>query len=491
MYQFGSQFDNTYILQPEQSVKRGRKTKKPAGAPTTTVKTFNYPQEQQTLAEKQGMPIRRVGEEQGMLFHPEHYTRTRRDPTISNFEQEIKKRFSFIHFDDIEKDNFARELSNSTMNLEQIENPRNLGKMDLVNFTETQHNVLGRYSPSTGLDRGPQRNTLKLRMFSQPTSHSIIHELGHRMHHSIALANNEVPGAQIEVDNQYRGAKQFYSPISEGIAEGIAERYGSRYLTLPRTSYAPKTEPKYHFQSPKHGSLIDYRLNPLRLGDLQWDERAGYGVNHYAWQHNIDRALHSLVRLHVALNGEESIKDLPNLDRINWEHHYIHDTPIGPAKYNKTSYNRAKYLAIGKLVYENESLRTVFDGDEQFKGLKKVTDDALEHYKIHLQNLAIANQTHSSEIKKYHKIFDPYRVYKPGKIGYSQAISENEINQQTLPDILENQPKRKIKKIIINKKHLSETERAPFTSEAKRAPFTSSDDDNFLGSGGRMIWDNY
>jgi len=426
MYKFGPQFDNTYTLVPG---KQDGDSEKPSDQ-NNEIKRYSHPHGDEARA--LGIPVRRAGEEQGMLFPPEHYTRTKMDPTITiaNHSQQIEELFDWGKLTKRDKDDVVRQMRSTTLSLDQFKNPENLPNGIIVKLTE-RNDVSGGYRNKNPEMRTKEPNELWINPSKELDTHIISHELGHRMHHSAQIANNRSLLSWTELENK---KSERFRPLAEGVADAIADRHGSKRTGLG-------------FETPRHSSGLDYRIHPEeRVTDLEMEDDYGYGIDFPEWDNRIDKTLYGVTRLHVGLHGEKALETLPSIDQLNWEYNYTKDTPN---EYGKTNYRMAKYLALGKMVHENKELETVFDGTPHSK-FSGTLSRAANAYRTHLENLSIANETYTPEQKEKHAVFAPYTAAKPGRLNYIRMIPEVEVNQEALPGILESLPKRKMKPIKID-----------------------------------------
>lgn len=426
MYQFGSQFDNTYTLVPRN---QDGDSAKPFDQ-NNEIKIYSHPQWAEARA--LGIPVPRAGEEQGMLFPPEHYTRTRMDPTVDNHSQQIEELFDWGRLTKKDKDNVVRQMHASTLSLDQFKNPENLSTGIVVKLTE-RDDAAGGYRNKNPEMRTNEPNELYINPSYSVNPYTVSHELGHRMHHSANVANNRSLLSWTEVQNR---KNEKYRPLAEGVADAIADRHGSRRAASSDT-----------FETPRHSSGLDYRLNrQQRVTDLESKNNYGYGIDFSEWDNDIDKALYGVTRLHVGLHGEKALENLPSIDQLNWEYNYTKDTP---SEYGKANHRMAKYLALGKIVHENKELENVFSGTPHSK-FSGTLSRAANAYRTHLENLSIANETYTPEQKQKHAVFAPYTAAKPGRLNHIRMIPEVDVNQEALPGILESLPKRKMKPIKID-----------------------------------------
>ena len=451
MYLLGDQFNNTYTVKPGETRYRAVREKLDLNSAVVQIekrhaeqqgerfKDYEYVTEQITTPDTI-TDYNTTEYPQGMLFSPEHYTQTRFDPTINNYREEVEKLFSYKDITRQDKNDFLDAINESSLSLGQLKSPENLLHGTVIKRTRRGDSLAG-YRPLSPELRQAVPNELYINTDEPLSSHAVVHEIGHRAHHSANVANNRSLASWNDIKSREK-----YLPISEGVADAFGDRHGSRTIGTSRGSDIPETRAQ-KLAAVGDSRNLDYRTHTqARVSELEKQEGIGYGIDSELWDNNIDHALYGLTRLHVGLHGEKVLESLPNIDHLTWEYNYTIDTPNN---YGKVTQRMAKYLAIGKLVHENPELETVFD-ETRHSHLGETVSRAKSAYATHLENLSVVNESYTPEQKQKHAVFAPYKAATPGQLNHVRMIPEVVANQEKLPGIIESMPKRKVKSIKID-----------------------------------------
>lgn len=398
MPQLGSQFENTYTVEPGKTAYKtvrekidlesgvAQVEKRQSEQMGTPFRDYEYVKEEVTTPDK--VTDYHVTEyPQGMLFAPETATYRPGDPLypheqrLSDIQQLFKiekvspesSRAKEIH-ENIAKTNFSKqELEQTKARITVASGQRHAGSYNpMLNKVNMRAESLDRYHGGQEYDQ-----------------ETFAHELGHAFDSHLRVPFWEktkhglsAVGAE-KVMEENRG-RAVISPTSEGIADGVAERYAvTKKLNFENES---RLHPSY----------------PRRTEDLT--RSGGYTTRAKYWTNKQEQALYAATRLHVGMHGVNGLGQLPKLNELidkhlhesgtKWleekkqenENRYIrepeYEAPrLGPYDYLKapTFKNEARALFLGQLLHENPAIH---ESMHQL-GFSGVANHAVDTYKYH------------------------------------------------------------------------------------------------------------
>jgi len=406
MPQLGSQFENTYTVEPGKTVSKVVKEKKDPESVVTQI--------EKRQAENRGKPFRDfdyVKEEvetpdtvtdydvtehpQGMLFAPETGTFRPGDPLYPREQRlaDVKKNYPVSIKGSTPKSKIE-EVQNMIANTSYSKQELEQGAADIR--IETTRGYAGSYDSS--VNRIYLRDDASLSADLESSIFS--HELGHAFDSKLRITRG--PKREREQDVMMEKKGRFtISPTEEGIADGMGDRYGHVTTETPEW-YKPEvtTEPTM--------SENERRLHPSHP-DRRIDMKSyGYSTQNDAWSNKQEQALYAATRLHVGMHGPKGIADMPDMNEL--VHKHLHeegtkwvknkreenerefwgdrgfDRPDAPKKVHDYDYlktptfkNQARALFLGKLLHENTAVHESMHS----LGFGEIATHAVDTYKYH------------------------------------------------------------------------------------------------------------
>lgn len=404
MPQLGSQFENTYTVEPGKTVSKVVKEKKDPESGLTQV--------EKRQAEHQGKPFRNfdyVKEEvetpdtvtdydvteypQGMLFAPETGTFRPGDPLYPKEQRlaDVKKNYGI-----------SARGSTPKSRIEEVQNiiaDTNYSKQELEQGRagveiETQRGRAGAYNPSIN-----QIYIGSVGLNAEEDNVTFAHEMGHSFDTKLRTTRGRKRGLEAAVMVKTEGRVEM-SPTHEGIADGMADRYSrvnsSYYHDNTHYSNRPTMHENERRLHPSH---------PDRLRDLK---SHGYTTKYEGWSNKQEQALYAATRLHVGMHGPKGIAEMPDVSelvqkhlheegtkwvqnkRIENELEFLSDRGFDRPDYVKkvhdydylktpTFKNKARALFLGQLLHENPEIHESMHD----LGFGKIATHAVDTYKYH------------------------------------------------------------------------------------------------------------
>ena len=405
MPQLGSQFENTYTVEPGKTVSKVVKEKKDPESGVAQV--------EKRQAEHQGKPFRNfdyVKEEvetpdtvtdydvteypQGMLFAPETGTFRPGDPLYPREQRlaDVKKTYGI-----------SARGSTPKARIEEVQNiiaDTNYSKQELEEGRagveiQTQRGRAGAYNSSIN-----QIYIGSVGLNNEEDNVTFAHEMGHSFDSKLRTRNGLKRGLEKAVMVETKGNVEI-SPTHEGIADGMADRY-SRVES-------PYYHDNTHYSNRPTIHENERRLHPSHPDRLRDLKSHGYTTKYKGWSNKQEQALYAATRLHAGMHGPTGIAEMPNVSELVQKHLHEEGTKWvqNKRKENEDRYivarrgpnfedsvpkvhdydylktptfkNEARALFLGKLLHENPA---VHESMHQL-GFGTVANHAVDTYKYH------------------------------------------------------------------------------------------------------------
>lgn len=434
MPQLGSQFENTYTVEPGKTVSKVVKEKKDPGSGVAQV--------EKRQAEHQGKPFRNfdyVKEEvetpdtvtdydvteypQGMLFAPETGTFRPGDPLYPR-EQRLA---------DVKK-NYGVSVKGSTpkSRIEEVENAiadTNYSKQELEQGRadvkiETQRGYAGAYNSDINriyIGAYPEDREMENLTFS--------HEMGHSFDSKLRITSG--PKRKLEQDVMMEKKGRFtISPTEEGVADGMADRY-SRVESETPDYYKPNyTNPPTIYENER-------RLHPSHPDRLRDVKSHGYTTENKLWTNKQEQALYAATRLHVGMHGPKGIAGMPDMNEL--VHKHLHEEGTRWVQ-NKRNENEDRYITARRGPDFEDTVPKVHDYDYLKNQTFQKEARALYLGKLLHENPAVHESMHSlgfGEIAKH-----AVDTYKYHDAVHQQKQTQNQLKLWDEPEPKLTPPKK-------------------------------------------------
>lgn len=347
MPQLGSQFENTYTIEPGKTAHRAVREKIDVESGVSQV--------EKRQAEHQGKPFRDyeyVKEEvttpdtvtdyhvteypQGMLFAPETATYRPGDPLYPHEQRlaDVKDRFKIIHGRSTPKsrvDELHQAIADSNFSKQELEQTRTGVEI------QNQRNSGGSYNPL--LNRIYMRSERLGGQLGEYDVSTFAHELGHAFDTTIRIPSGRKMGAERSVMEEQKG-RYIISPTQEGIADGMSERY----------SLGGKLDDENELRlHPSH---------PNRVNDLR--TTGGYTTKYSGWTNKQEQALYAATRLHIGMHGPNGLSKMPSVDELI--HKHLHEEGTKWVQ-NKRNENEDRYITARSGPDYEDTVKKVHDYD--------------------------------------------------------------------------------------------------------------------------------
>jgi len=409
MPQLGSQFENTYTVEPGKTVPKVVKEKKDPESGLTQI--------EKRQAEHQGKPFRDfdyIKEEvetpdtvtdyhvtehpQGMLFAPETGTFRPGDPLYPKEQRlaDVKKNYPVSIKGSTPKSKIE-EIQNMIANTNYSKQELEQGSADIK--VQTQRGYAGSYD--SAVNRIYMRGDLDNGLSAATESAVFSHELGHAFDSKLRITRGPKREREQDVMMDIKG-KFTISPTEEGIADGMSDRYAHSTLETPEWYNS------INYTNPPTMYENERRLHPSHP-DRRADMKShGYSTQNDAWSNKQEQALYAATRLHVGMHGPKGIANMPDMNELVHKHLHEEGTKwvknkreenerefwgdkslykpdtvkqVGDYAYlkNQTFQKQARALFLGKLLHENTAVHESMHS----LGFGEIATHAVDTYKYH------------------------------------------------------------------------------------------------------------
>lgn len=358
-------------------------------------------EDNQSYGEIPGTP--RSKNPQGLLFHPDTATQTRKDPLYSH-KARINDLNNITGAIKVQGVGSRGKFNWNTPPLTHAISTTNLSKPMLENKPVTIESMrsakrAGSFSPADQKILVNLQDTNGQVLRDDAIGATFTHEWGHKEDQDNLTAHGArttmyegrmIGYRAIETARSTTKGKVVTSPVMEGVADGYKDRFG----TITDLDSGEEVSERY--------------LNPIENDERHFDftgqgnTAEGYGVNHKGWRDKHEQALYAATRIHVAMHGRAGIESLPDLDALADKHlsslkQEVESKTGKNAEKNAKFATTARHLYLGQMMENHPHVR---------EGLKQLGLDDVGEYSraVHAHYTAPLPPTEQSTIPGFEKL---------------------------------------------------------------------------------------